>query len=245
MRRDAAESPTRASEVGEQTAIPVGKNLALARMGAAAYLAVVAYPDRVEWGKRDDFIEAVKSFLLKGSISQGCPRRWVKEKYRSFPNRRIDQTLDKAFRIIVRSRLPAGMIANWLMMDGARFEVPLLAGKPAIPMVLRAPNSVSRGMKAVLELVKKRDNRRNLAEDAALSNLYHRVWKTSLPVLHLVVPITGRFRELSDPVKLVLDPSWVENSIRSSQWLWAYLPQRIPSFCPETAIQLSCNYTSS
>jgi len=226
------------AEVGEQTAIPVAGPLWLRQMGAAAYLAVVAYPAPEEWANRDKFIEAVKAHLLKWARRCGCPGKRIAKKYRGFPNKRIDQVLSRALRRIWRWRVPAGMAGNWMLADGARLGPCLLPGKiPVGAITLHAPNCPWRAMQALQKLAEQRDEA-NRERDSSVRDLYRRVWLTTLPVLHLVMPITQRLNTPGNPMRFVLDPSWVGAALGSAARLMEYLPQKIRSFNPRKAIRL-------
>jgi hypothetical protein len=219
-------------ELGEQTAVPVGGDLARAQMGAAMYLAVLAYPAHSEWPKRDQFIEAVKAGLLKEARRRGYPGKQIQKRYREFREKRINQILDRAYRRILRWRMPAGMAANWMLMDGARFGPAVLPGNiPVRAIILHAPNSPRRAMQEIRKKVEQRDGAHR-EEDSALANLHHRVWANSLPVLHLVMPIAQRLNSEDDPTKLIYDPSWVGGALRYAELLVEYLPHKIPSFNP-------------
>lgn len=236
MKRLKGAAAGRKPELGEQTAIPVGGHLA--QMGAAAYLAVLAYPSRSEWGERDKFVKAVKSLLIKRAMRRGYPRKQIQEQYREFRNKQIYQTLNRAFRRLLRLRMPAGMAANWILIDGVRLGPAVLPGKiPLGVITLHAPKSPRRAMQAIQKKIEERD-RAQREEDSSLANLHHRVWASSLPVLHLAMPIAERLNSQDNPMRLIYDPSWVGSALRNAEFLVKYLPCKIPSFNPNKAIRL-------
>jgi len=237
-RRKKAVAERPKAEVGEQTRIPVAGPLRLRQMGAAAYLAVLAYPAPEEWANRDKFIEAVKAHLLKWARRCGCPGKRIAKKYRGFPNKRIDQVLSRALRRIWRWRMPAGMAGNWMLADGARFGPVVLPGKILVRTItLRAPGCPWRAMNVIQKLAEKRDGAQR-EQDSAVRDLYRRIWVTSLPVLHLAMPIVQLLNTPGDPMRFIFDPSWVGAALGSSARLMEYLPQKIRSFDPRKAIRL-------
>src|ERR1700687_4933562 len=112
------------AEAAETTYIPTEGPLA--QLGAAAYLAVLAYPNQSEWPKRDGFIEAVKAILLKswvkapGVSTERTKRRCaVREEYRQFPPEDIWGKFNQVEKRIKMLRLPAMICAHEFEANGA------------------------------------------------------------------------------------------------------------------------------
>ena len=84
------------------------------------YFAVLAYPDREEWSKRTEFVEAFKARVSKIYLARGGGRRKILPKYRGMKNERINGILSRAFYRIQALRLPAAEMANWRIMHGQR-----------------------------------------------------------------------------------------------------------------------------
>lgn len=232
---------------GETTAIPtLGKD---AHLGAIAFLAVLAYPGRTdwEWEQRDAFVQAAKVLLLKAAIKKGYPRKGILPQYRSFKPEKMDGLLHKGFRRILHRRVPAGMAAGWLTLHGVAFgplRIPskeILGGIPVGSMTIRAPNNVSRAMRAILRMLEKRDGT-SLEPESALANLHHRVWAETLPVLHLASVVAYKVNELAAEGKekqLLFEPFWVPSAVFHAEALRVgILPAKIPSFEANRAVQL-------
>jgi hypothetical protein len=240
-------------EVGEQTGIPVAGPLWLRQMGAAAYLAVLAYPGRDEWPKRDQFIEGVKARFVKEARRRGCPKQRIPQKYRSFSNRRIDQILRRTFHRLWVWRAPAGLAGNWMMVAGSRFgpytfKVSLRRLRTATFVRSSAKylgpetTDVTRlsPFRAMQEIVKQIDEAKGMHREElpALENARRRVWTNSLPVLHLTMPIAYRLSTEDNPMKFIYDPSWVAPALRNAECLLKLLPHKIASFNPRRALRL-------
>jgi len=83
----------------------------LRQMGAAAYLAVLAYPAPKEWANRNAFMEAVKGWMLKAQ-----PKGWVKDVYWKMRPRGIRMAMDKGFWRIESRRLPAAEMLRVILV---------------------------------------------------------------------------------------------------------------------------------
>ena len=104
----------------ETTYLPVDGPLSI--MGAAGFLALLAYPDALE--RRDKFIDAVKAWHLKNAIQQGYPRSGIIEEFRIVRNRKIDSALDNAFITrINKRRLPAAEMGTMLLSKARSIQL--------------------------------------------------------------------------------------------------------------------------
>ncbi len=174
-------------------------------LGAAAYLALLAYPPSCsEVPKRDAFIDAARGLLAITALG-GLPLQ---------PERRAETALDAACYRIRTRRLPAAEMA-WPLLAAScdRVEVQLVGRRPSID--------------AAVELMAPRLTARNKAgwwpED-----IRRRIWAESRPVLHLA--LAYRAYLLSTPGRLpghrfpafdevLLWPDWVGQAVRRAEWL--------------------------
>jgi hypothetical protein len=157
-------------------------------MGAAAYLAVLAYPAPDEWPKRDRFVKASKAWMLRGAIENGCPKGRVKDLYRKMRPREIKSVMNHAFWRIDARRDRAADIATAIVTSiafGGRLRNLL-------------PGTVRQALGA-----KSADDTDKIADSM------HHVWAESLPVLHLSKALPGGRTGWS----LISDPSWVADSL--------------------------------
>ena len=251
----------------ETTAIPVTG--VEAHLGAMAYFAVLAYPTREEWPKRDEFVETAKALLSKKYIARGGDRRKILRKYSGMKNEKIDGTLSRAFYRIQALRLPAAQMAYWKIIHNTRFG-PFIRGTHSTVLKFKAPqegewaitfaeeypsweptslNECAKLMAFQLENARrdwKWHNHRDVAPlaqnpnitfEPASKNVLHRVWKATMPVLHLAMAFPKR-QEEPDVIRLIHDPSWLPSTLRYAEEIRSVLPQCIPSFDPATAIRL-------
>ena len=177
---------SREPEVGEQTAIAVSGELWQRQMGAAMYLAILAYP--VLSDRRDDFVKAVKGWMLKGAIEAGCPKGRVKDVYRKMRPREIKSVMNHAFWRIDARRDPAARIAKGIITSRA------FRG--------RLGNLLPRTVRQAL-------GAKSAADTEVIANAMHRVWGESLRVLHLAAALPADRTGWS----LISDPSWVADSL--------------------------------
>lgn len=228
--------------VTETTHIPVKGDKA--HLGAIAYLAVLAYPERAEWPKRDKFVEAAKAWLCKQYMYRRERKRAatnILPKYRSFKWEKIDGTLKQAFYRIEAWRLPAAMMADWVILEGKRVG----------PFVIRVrdsdrkyftPASLNRAAERVGELLASQRQlqhaRRGKEFGWERTSVMHRVWASTKPVLHLALAFPSRKGKKIDPFRLVVDPSWLAQALVQAEATRLILPQLIPGFKIEKSIRL-------
>jgi hypothetical protein len=103
---------------------------------------------------------------------------------------------------------------------------------------LEAPNTVN---KASLALWKTRA-RKTDDPYAACCNLKHRIWASSLPVLHLAIVLYLQvFRignRLDAIARLIRDPQWLGAALVTAEGVRVRLPSRVPTFDPDNAVRL-------
>lgn len=199
----------------ETTDLPTKEPAAM--LGAIGYLAVLAYPDRSEWNKRDEFVRAAKALLLQISIKRGYPRRKVPPEYRRYRSAKTDGVLGKGFRRIYDRRLIAALIAERTLPP---FQF-----------------SIARLLRGLVAGEERRH--KSLEIKSALDNRYHRIWAESLPVLHLTLVIVDELQKQSEnPMRLIYNHSWLVRSLKEAEQLVPLLQTHIPSFHPERAICL-------
>ncbi len=232
----------------ETTAIPTS-GLA-APLGAMAYLAVLAYSARVEWRKRDEFMNAFRALLSKAAVKRGYPREKVREDFCRMPNQKINNVLKAAERRIVRWRFPAVRVMN----ERIKYQSPDIARLMGIAILMDVRRKVAaRFGREAAEKVKltrivrpspllshtigriklARGSSSEWASIIADWPAYHdtvkdfkkREWRTTRPVLDLAMALHGVCleREAFDLVDLVIRPDWLPKALRQADWLGRYL----------------------
>ena len=215
----------------ESTAIPTkGK---AAHLGAIAYLAVLAYPNRSEWRMRDQFVEACKALMLQIAVKRGYPRWEIYPRYRKMRPEQMHSRISRAFRRIYSRRLFAVYVASW----------PILSRTKVGPFSIKAPATIRAGLKVgLVDYVRDYED----LDSDAFWNRYRLQWAESLPVLHLTWVIAGLLqKEQSNPMQLIYRPHWVRRALKASELLRVKLPDLLKGqpigrtvFNPSTAIHL-------
>ncbi len=167
-------------------------------LGAAGYLAVLAYPD--DWDKRTRFIDAVKAMMIKYMTGGRLPKKHVKNSdvLQFAKERELDTALRQVGRIIQTKRLPAWEIAlpymmshaiNVTLADGSKFSL-----DRALEQKFPSPD-VEFG-----------------ADPYNKNNAYKRVWIPSKPVLHLMFGLHNALADYNhkpDTEDLICNPDWL------------------------------------
>jgi len=251
----------------EVTSIPVtGVG---AHVGAMAYFAVLAYPNRDGWSKRDKLVDALKAWLSKAYIAKGGDRRKILRKYKRLKNEAIEGTLSLAFYRIQALRLPAARMAYWKLIHG-QIVGSVVKGTRSTVLRLRAPkesewankfaeeypsweptslNECARLMAFELENARRAwgwhdhkdaaplSQNPDITIESASKNVLKRVWKATMPVLHLAMAFPKK-QEHPDILGLIHDPSWLPSTLRYAEGLRRMLPQFIHRYDSEKAIRL-------
>ncbi len=176
------------------------------QLAAIAFLAILAYPKRSEWRKRDQFVTAAKALHVKAAMDNGYDREKLSKQYREYPRSKIAAgPISAAWRRIVQRRLAAVEIFRTSVLSKAGFGV-RFSGKRV--------TGVTSAASAVATALKKTDANKVLA----------RAWVPSLPVLHLALAFddfalsTPGLKELKRPdFRLLLDPRWVRSAIEDAE----------------------------
>ncbi len=186
----------------EVTDIPIGG--VPAHLGAIGYLAVLAYPSREDWGKRDKLVDAAKAWLMKDYyIRHGGDRTRIKVKYRTARPRDYYSTLDQAFYRIQAWRLPAAMMARWIMLHGLR--VGPLVFEMHDPKrkwwAMKGVNAAAERMAYLLDAQRSEWQHYRSRTEVGWehSNILHRVWASTLPVQHLALAFPLAQGRKTDP----------------------------------------------
>ncbi len=171
-------------------------------IAAAAYLAILAYPDASEIDKRDEFVKAVKACWVKDAKPVTGAYMYPKD-LRSYSNQKIDNQIRKASRRIYTKRFAARAMALKLLMDHSS-KTGLTINK------LIQANYVAF------------DENHNQILDGD-ENAYQRIWEPSKPVLHLVFGLMNSFSVFGstdvDIYALLRNPLWVESAVENSEGL--------------------------
>jgi hypothetical protein len=194
-----------------------------ARTGVLMYYAVLAYPRASELQKRGRFVEAGKAMLFKGDIARGGDRKLVEPYYRKFKNEKIYGITKMGFQRI-ESRLSAATVAASMYRDSA-------------------PNTVTRGIKALLADKALRIGQPSYEPAEAVSNAMHRIWAASIPVLHLALSLleavsyTGHQHRVA-LYSLIYSTEWLNPALLRAERHRSILPRKIPAFLAESAVCL-------
>lgn len=199
----------------ERTVIPTSG--CEAHLGAAAYLAVLAYPSKGEWDKRTAFVEAWKACLLKKYANnfpiRSHKRYTIYAKYRKLPNQKINNVINNGVNRIATRRFTADRICReqiYLSPSAIRTMA------QALGMVFGARHADVRHPKGNIRAVQGREAARH-GGDARFPTAREksRIWAESKPVLHLAMALTEEClrRDGFDPFGLVNSPDWVGPAI--------------------------------
>jgi len=202
--------------VVERTAIPVDGPEA--HLGAAAFMAVLAYPMRGERQKRIAFIEAWKGALSKHYLSRlpwrSPDRGKILNKYRNMPNQQINNTINRgvyriAARRFVAARLASEKImyshfadATGVMTSGASLLGFAVTSAIQKNMIAVAGGFVEQAAKVRLTRITKPPNsiRSAVSREAerkkkwgaagsGAASIMSREWSETRPVLHLALAL--------------------------------------------------------
>ena len=173
----------------------------LQHLGAAAYLAVLAYPKSTQFSRRDELIEAFKAWMVKRAIQAGQKRSIFRADLRATRWRDIDGEFSKASRLITSRRGVARNIVLPRLIRGGLWDVPIGEKSATINRALTRTFDNANGVK----------------------NAYRRVWSESKPVLHLAF---GLENALSDHLSsnktvalpdLLINPGWLSAAIENAE----------------------------
>ena len=251
----------RRSEKAETSYIPAGDSFVWKQLGAITYFAILAYPAPTEWSKRDVFVEHMKGLLFKrfwgppGSPGRAARRRQISRKYSGMRWKRIEEVC-RAAHFRIEKRYFARQLA-WDMfihhhLRGLQWEWPRLGAFRAMP-----PGRVSlqfevTSRRAGESAAKKRLGRWHPENVTALfekfatlfpnmdeSSFRKRIWRPSLPVLHLAMAIPEDRLEKADWfISMLRDPSWVAPALLNAERLRVPLPDGVSGFSLKSAIRL-------
>ena len=227
--------------ISETTGIPVKGPLA--SMGAIAYFAVLAYPSRAEWPKRDKFVKGAKAWLLWRATKRGYPKKRIKAEYRNEWRkkggpRKFDAVADRAFDRILKRRFPAAQMLLWNCFHGFKINLQFDSPKGVRLKTL----TVELRYKGLPNQKRKRFNSYKAAEyltgNSDSGNMRRLVWRESLPVLHLALALESEmYRAEKSPLNhlklhpldyLILDPSWLPRTLSQAEMLRLLMMKYFP-----------------
>lgn len=195
-----------------------------AHLGAMGFLAALAYPQDIS--KRNQFVEAAKANLTKIYIARGMPRAVAKPQFRRYVNRTIKNKIRRCQHRIETRRLPAAMMARWILLHHPPLVRVVDPENPAWK-----PTTVNAAVTRMAILLRHADPR-HLEPVAELANLSHLVWAESKPVLHLALAlyeaIQTQGRDRGPLFDLVVDPGWLAPTLARAEALrrtLAYIPK--------------------
>lgn len=174
----------------------------LQHLGAAAYLAVLAYPKPTQFSRRDELIEVFKAWMVKRAIQVGHQRNQYRADLRATRWRDIDGEFSKASRLITSRRGVARSIALPRLIRGGLWDV-RIDGKSA---------TINRALTRTFD-------------DNSVKNAYRRVWSESKPVLHLAFGLENALSDYLPDGKtvalpdLLINPVWLRAAIENAEGL--------------------------
>jgi hypothetical protein len=217
-RRKKAVAGSRRPEIGPEVRISVVGGLAQRMIGAATYLAILAYPAPKEWRKREKFVDAVRVWLSKQIMEPHYPRLRMKEKYRHFKPSQAKVIMGHAFWRIGSRRLRAVQMLAGMVGEGWEHgSCKFLLADPGDSMKEDIKNwDRARGIKkAALWIAGPGGRTERINCPDRSRNIKQRIWAESLPVLHLasVLPSGANGRGL------ILNPVWVSEALQKAELL--------------------------
>ncbi len=202
-------------------------------LAAIAYLAVVAYPEKSEWTRRNAFVEACKQLWVREAQKRGYefgPVRRNRDIYESGP-------ITHAFRRIRDTRIPSAEAATMFLLN-RRGPIQLrFLGKgerrvdEAIKLFVAGLPAwkVSRFAASVEE---------NKRVRFKYQNAYIRQWAPTLPVLHLSMALHSVLIERKCTLwVLLLEPAWVVRAMQTAEGFRAFLLASIVAL-PQRPVRL-------
>ena len=214
----------------------------LAQLGAAAYFAVLAYPR--DFGKRDEFVEAVEARLLKSWVqrAKGRERTWrrseIGSRYARFKNERIAGIFGLLLRRILKRLLARGIAEALAVSCMPQMQIEMRRRKIRIAFRSRYGSSLQ---SAALE-AGDRMRGQAIRERPGASRFpgdYRNVLRTlreSQAVLHLAMAVPFDRDENGRPAfdqgtlwRLICQPDWLEKALKTAELLRCQL---LPTFYP-------------
>lgn len=177
-------------------------------LGAADFLALLAYPSPGESSKRNRFCRACVDHTIKSWVDNKHINKNAVVKVRSFmTNKSIGQTLSAAWRRIRGRRIPAAEIALRAIWFSNSQAVDAVRKK-----MLRA------------EIIHRIEDE----AESANKNIMTRVRKDSTDVLHLALALNSVIHKMPRKSKVGIydflnDPQWVRSAINSANGFKAML----------------------
>ena len=172
-------------------------------MGAIAFLAIVAYPDKDEYHKRDKLLEASKAWILKAATKKGSPERAeVYDQYRQYRNQQIDGKLSQLEKRLYK-RLQVAELAQETIRENL-FASYLPDDEKRTARQLRLMH-----LAEVAQIYDVTESEKTFKK---------REWKPSLPVLHYAIAllILVLNRKKFSIFELVQSPEWLPEVIESA-----------------------------
>jgi hypothetical protein len=222
--------------------------------GVLSFYAVLAYPSLNEWDKRKQFVMAIKALEYKRDVANGGNRKAVPDAYRRIKNQMIVGQMNRGFRRIGR-RLSAGSMAYCISLSGTKIPneiLPndILASDGSLGRIGIAPNTVNKAAEMLLvDMAFRKKVPLHLYKKSGASepNIKHRIWASSLPVLHLAVMLYQNVgvifnrsnAELHDALLyLSHNNKWFGPALIHAEKLRLLLPEKVPTFVPAKAVCL-------
>lgn len=208
----------------------------LAFIGAAAYLAVIAYPDNDQ--RKTDFVNACKAWLFiqlgKGRMPKSITKPTI---LRFSKTRAIQAEFSRVIKRIEHKRMPSLFLAKCMLIKQVRQVSVKKDDRPntrkesrkfakPITLVMKdgKPLTINRWLQANYPstTISKGEKGKIIRDDAEFraKNFHAREWKESKPVLHLMWALenylerTGKMLIIED---LLWDASWVAETVSEAE----------------------------
>lgn len=186
----------------EKTILPYDEHLP--HLAAAMYLAVIFYPHNLK--KRTDFVSACQSWWIKGESGRFPKNQVIVDRLLRFSeSRKIWCEFNRANQIL-KKRMLADHAAMLYMMNSS------------IPVKIKGREFSIR--RYLVELLHSKYNKSDPKQ--TIDNAYARVWKDSIPILHLLAGLRLSLAESQtkkefDLIDLLQHPHWVKDAAEKAE----------------------------
>ena len=205
---------------------------------AVIYFALLAYPRYEEREKLKRFAYAMAIPALKKFVSQGGDPSILSPDFR-IKREKVQGALNMGIRRI-GWRVTAASIAYGLCANGVYvpYDVPTSHGSTGV--IFQAPDTVNKAVQALLDTKAPSGRDSYFSFDSAAVNVKHRIWASSLPVLHLSLALYPHIYRVGNRPNnitcLIREPQWLRGVLSEAERIRWLLPLRIPSFKPQDAV---------
>lgn len=185
-------------------------------LGAAGFLAVLAFPDRID--SRDRFVSAAKAHVFRrfGRRFMRCQVAPGLTKIRGLRAEAIESVFAKTGHAIVNRRLPAALMANRMGVEAGLsgfLDVERTNGNELAKL-----GSLTQAADWCAKLLKADRIHGGWTSDKVIE----RIWRPTLPVLHLAIVLRSlsaeKYGHSLDLMRLIDEPSpWLPDAVSRAE----------------------------